>query len=80
MRFNDIPITFTHKSKKYAGAFSQVSGAGSSSSFYLMVDRYYIGQFFYSDHIKGWQFFSNSTPDLHELSAYFEYYMVSWHQ
>lgn len=39
----NCPIKFTHRGKEYSGYLTPVMGAGSSSTFHLMVGGYYWG-------------------------------------
>lgn len=71
-----VPITFEFQGKKYSGYFTHVNGAGSSSMFHLTVDRYHIGQLWFSDR---WRFESNSTPEMRDLAEYFGDYVTAWY-
>ena len=73
-----VPIIFEHKGKQYSGEFCKVAGGGSSSLFHLSVDNYHWGQLFYTQW--GWQFYSNSDPELNELSEFFGGYITAWYQ
>lgn len=75
----NCPITFKFKDKQYAGHFKPVSGGGSNTLFHLMVDNYYWGQLFYTENF-GWQFHSNSEPELKELSEYFGMVVSGWYR
>lgn len=66
-----IPLKFTYRDKEYKGELTSVTGAGSSSLFYLFIDNYFRGQFFYSDSEKRWIFKSNDGM-FEDLEDYFE--------
>lgn len=72
-----VPISFEHKGRKYKGYFSYVNGAGNSSTFFLTVDGYHVGQLFNTD--TGWRFYSNRYPELTELSEWFGEYVTLWY-
>lgn len=72
----EVPITFEHKGKIYAGQFSSVNGA-SSGMWHLVINKYYQGQMFYSECGNKWMYKSNSGL-FDELSDYFEAYMIGW--
>ena len=77
----EVPVTFSHNGKTVSGMLSNVSGAGSNSTFFLTVDRFHLGQLSYvEDHLGfngkhavkvKWQFHSNSSPELSSLAEYF---------
>ncbi|RYE36336.1 MAG: hypothetical protein EOP48_29685 [Sphingobacteriales bacterium] len=46
---NRVPLYFTHESGVTFGEFIQVSGAGSTEVFFLMVDDYYKGRLRFSN-------------------------------
>ena len=75
---DEIPITFEHKGKTYKGFFSLVSGAGSTSTFYLRIDHYYCGRLrWYAD----WFVFDPTpkTESFVELTDYFGMCIMGWY-
>lgn len=72
----NCPIKFTHRGKEYSGYLTPVMGAGSSSTFHLMVGGYYWGQLFYTDR---WVFYG-SDPELTKLQDFFGDYVTAWYQ
>jgi len=83
-----IPVTFECEGKICSGVLIRVSGGGSSSTFYLMVDNYYWGQLWFVDAVPafdfapareaGWRFASN-TKELAHLADYFGSIVISWY-
>ena len=70
-----IPITFFYNGKEYFGIFKAVSGGGSSSLFFLMIDNFFYGQLFYTAY--GWQFASNKNH-FSQLNDFFGSYVCAW--
>lgn len=70
---NKVPITFEYNGKQYAGQFAQVSGAGGTANFYLMINNFYCGQLLYTDK---WVFNSNDGR-FKELENYFGDYITA---
>ena len=70
-----IPISFSYDGKAYSGNFKTVSGGGSSSLFFLMIDNYFYGQLFYTAY--GWQFASNKDH-FSNLKDFFGSYVCAW--
>jgi len=71
-----IPITFEHQGKQYTGIFSQVSGSGSTGLYHLMINDFYYGQLFHSEHF-GWQWGSNKVY-FKGQAEYFGSYVSNW--
>ena len=70
-----IPIVFEYQGKKFEGTLNMVSGGGSNSNFYLLIDNFYYGQLFYSSY--GWQF--ESTKDHFKgMGEFFGQYVSHW--
>ena len=53
-----IPFVFTLNDRTYSGHFNQVSGAGTNGMWHLIIDNYYYGQLFDTEHF-GWKFGGN---------------------
>ena len=70
-----IPISFLHDGRRYDGTFKTVSGGGSSSLFFLMIDNFFYGQLFYTSF--GWQFASNKDHFKH-MNDFFGSYISAW--
>lgn len=73
-----ILITFDYDGQEYSGHFSQVSGGGSHTKFFLMINKFYRGQLVHTDHY-GWQFTSNDGM-FQTLSEYFGNYITARYQ
>jgi hypothetical protein len=75
----DIPVTFDHEGKTYAGHLSQVTGMGSTATFHLYVDKYYWGTLRYSDFEDSWIFNSNKQG-MEKHADYFGWVVVGWYE
>lgn len=84
-----IPVTFELRGKTCSGVLSQVSGAGSSATFHLMVNRFYWGSLHYIEGFEGfgggvaaihggWRFNSPSFPELEDQAEYFGLVVQQW--
>lgn len=72
-----IPITFECEGKTYTGELSQVMGGGSTSTFHLMINKYYCGRLRYGP--DGWVFDGTpKTMEFETLAGYFGNYIISW--
>lgn len=74
---NVIDITFEFEGKKYSGSLHQVSGAGSSAMFHLMINKYYWGRLRFSDFTGDWVFEGNK-PGMENLAGELGYYVTAW--
>lgn len=78
---DNMPITFEFNGKNYAGFFSKVSGAGSTATFHLMVERFYWGRLRFSDFNNSWCFHPTpKTEGLEKLSNEFGDFIIAWYQ
>lgn len=67
-----VPIKFDYKGSRYAGVLSAASG--SSGLYHLLINNYFQGQLFYSDH---WQFYSNKNM-FAGMAEFFGSYLIAW--
>lgn len=75
----DVPIKFTYRGEIYEGEFSSVHGAGRGygDDWHLMINNYYQGHLFYSQHFQHFVF-KSQTGKFEDISDYFEAYLVGW--
>ena len=65
-----------YQNKNYFGSFKAVSGGGSSSLFFLMIDNFFYGQLFYTS--EGWRFASNKNH-FENMEEFFGSYVCAWY-
>ena len=73
----EIPIKFVLNGRQYSGFLNSVLRTGQI--FHLMIDHYYIGQFFYTER---WEFHGNKLDghNTEELADFFGDYLRAWYQ
>lgn len=74
-----VPVIFEYNHQKFYGFFESSQGAATEKgdSWCLMIDNYYRGKLYYSQHAGHFLYYGNSFND---MGDYFEAYMIAWHQ
>ena len=72
-----FPISFECNGKQYTGEFSQVSGSGGTTTFYLMINNFYCGRL--RNDAVSWIFDTTpKTKDFETLGEFFGNYIIAW--
>ena len=74
----EIPVKFDYKGNHYEGHLSQVSGSGSTSMFFLTINKMHCGQLWVSSFNNQWVFKSNDGM-FEELADYFGMVVTGWY-
>jgi hypothetical protein len=75
----DIPITFQFRGKTFSGHLLPVMGAGASSVWHLVINKFFYGRLRLTD--GKWFFDTNKRSEgMEELADEFGNYVILWHQ
>ena len=75
---NKIPILFDHEGQAFKGSFDEVQGSGTSKTWHLMINNFYLGKLRLID--SGWVF--DPTPQnesMAELANFFGDHVTDWY-